>query len=255
MLLLISPAKKLDFSPYKDTAYTQPRLLNNASQLISELQHKSASEIGQLMHLSQNLSNLNYQRYQVFNHDHNLQNAKQALFTFAGDVYSALDANSLTAKHIEYAQQHLRILSGLYGLLRPLDLIQAHRLEMGTKLPVAQHNNLYSFWEHDLTNLLTQDINASHAECVINLASQEYAKVLVTQKITPPLVNIHFKQLKNGQLKNIGLLTKKARGHMARFIITNQLTKHQDIVNFDTDNYVFQSDLSDATNYVFHQRA
>ena len=255
MLLLISPAKKLDFTPYKDTAYTQTRLLNNTEKLVSELQQKSASEIGQLMHLSQNLSDLNYQRYQLFNHDHNLQNAKQALFTFAGDVYSALDANSLTKAHIEYAQQHLRILSGLYGLLRPLDLIQAHRLEMGTKLPVSQHNNLYSFWQHDVATLLTQDINASDTKCIINLASQEYAKMLSKQKILYPVVNIHFKQLKNGQLKNIGLLTKKARGHMARFIITNQLNSFQDIVNFDTDNYVFQSDLSDSTNYVFHQRA
>ena len=253
MLIIISPAKKLDFNKITNPHYTTPRLLNHTNQIIRSLKQKSASEIGQLMHLSEALSLLNYKRYQSFDIEHNLHNAKPALFTFAGDVYSSLSAKDFTNQHLLFAQQHLRVLSGLYGLLRPFDLIQAHRLEMGTKLSISRHANLYSFWQKDLTALINHDIKETNAKCVINLASKEYSQVIDCTQITVPVVNIHFRQHKGGELKNIGILNKKARGKMANFIVNSKINKLEELHKFQQSNYIFQKDLSDINNYFYHQ--
>ena len=248
MIVLLSPSKKLDEdSKIPTSTFTQPAFLDHAEDLASDLKKLNRGEIGDLMSLSTNLSNLNYDRFQSFETPFNTSNARQSIFTFKGDVYDKMDIENYNEDDLTFAQQHIRILSGLYGLLKPLDLMQPYRLEMGTKFNNQRGKNLYDFWG----NLITENINDEKGDLVVNLASQEYFKSINPKKITKPLLTVHFKQYKDGKLKTIGLMAKRARGMMADYIIKNKITQKDDLLKFNTDGYQFEPDLSKENEWVF----
>ena len=203
------------------------------------------------MNLSDNLAELNFQRYKDFATPFHLGNAKQAALVFNGDTYLGLKANTLDEPAMEYAQQHLRILSGLYGILRPLDLIQPYRLEMGAKFQPPEFNNLYDFWGDQITKAINEVISHQNDHTVINLASLEYFKAVKTNELIGPVVTPIFKEVKNGQTRTIGMFAKRARGSMARFIITNRLDSAEGLKDFNSDGYEYRNDLSDERNWVF----
>lgn len=249
MLILLSPSKTLDEKsalPPRLTV-TQPELLSESAKLASILKVYSATEIAKLMSLSDKLALLNAERYQHWQMPFSPQNARPALYMFKGDVYEGLDAPTLPPEAVTRAQKHLRILSGLYGVLRPLDLMQPYRLEMGTKLPNPRGKNLYQFWG----SLITQKLNAEKPAAIINLASEEYFSAVQPTALSAPLVTVHFKERKGNQLKIIGLFAKRARGLMARYLLTENITRIADIQHFDADKYRFQPELSTATEIVF----
>jgi len=250
MRLIISPAKKINEGAGNLAApYTIPQCLSQAQTLIDALQEKDRYEIASLMKLSMKLADLNVDRFQQWHTPFTPENAKQALFSFAGDVYQSLDAKTLSSDDIQFAQQHLRILSGLYGLLRPLDLIQPYRLEMGTKLVTNQGNNLYEYWGSTITDLLNHELNDS--EVLINLASNEYYKSIQAKQIRSLIITPEFKENKNGTYKVIGIFAKKARGLMARYIIQNHITNVEDIKTFNLDGYIWNPSISNKNNWGF----
>ena len=251
MILVISPAKTLDFEENNIEQFSQPRLLKESATLMNLLKKKSAKKLQQLMNVSENIARLNVQRNQAFSPPFDLDNAKQAIYAFKGDVYLGLDAHSFNENDLNYAQEHLRILSGLYGLLKPLDLMQAYRLEMGTKLNNRKGKNLYAFWADKITKLLNEDLSYSNQSVLINLASNEYFKSIKTKKLTAKVINIHFKEKRNGTLKTISFSAKKARGMMCHFAIKNKLSSPEELKAFDYDNYLFHESISDQENYVF----
>ncbi|NUF84755.1 peroxide stress protein YaaA [Acinetobacter seifertii] len=252
MLALISPAKTLDYETALPTdEFTQPRLLENSAQLIDVCRKLSASEIATLMSVSEKIATLNADRFRDWNPEFNFSNARQAIYAFKGDVYTGLDAYHLKDKDIDFAQQHLRMLSGLYGLLRPLDLMMPYRLEMGTKLKNTRGHNLYEFWGDIITNQINEDLAAIKSELLVNLASDEYYKSVNEKKIKAEIVKPVFLDQKNGKYKVISFYAKKARGLMARFIIENQLNKAEDLKAFNTEGYYFDADNSSAKELVF----
>ncbi|OIQ00331.1 MAG: hypothetical protein AUK35_04235 [Zetaproteobacteria bacterium CG2_30_46_52] len=249
MRIVISPAKKLDESTYDSVGnYTTPQFLKQAKVLIGELRQKDSFEITELMHLSMNLADLNTARFQKWHTPFKPENAKPAIFTFAGDVYQGLDSQSLSQEDISFAQTHLRILSGLYGVLRPLDLMQAYRLEMGTKLANPNGKNLYEFWGDKVTQNLNKELKGG---TLINLASSEYFKSIQAKHIKGTIITPEFKEFKNGSHKVIGIFAKKARGLMARYIIQHQITEVEAIKDFAVDGYAFNPSLSNAKQWVF----
>lgn len=249
MLILLSPSKTLDEKSALPTrlTVTQPELLSESAELASILKGYSATEITKLMSLSDKLATLNAERYQHWQMPFSPQNARPALYMFKGDVYEGLDAPNLPPDAITRAQKHLRILSGLYGVLRPLDLMQPYRLEMGTKLPNPRGKNLYQFWG----SLITQKLNAEKPAAIINLASEEYFSAVQPAALSAPLVTVHFKERKGNQLRTIGLFAKRARGLMARYLLTENISRIEDIRHFDADKYRFQPELSTAKEMVF----
>lgn len=248
MLAIVSPAKKLDMtSPAMVAQYTMPRFLDRSEQLIDIMKGKSRQEIQTMMKLSEKLAELNYQRYHAYCTPFTLDNAKQAAYMFRGDTYVGLDADSLDEADMLYAQDHLAILSGLYGLARPLDLLQPYRLEMGTKLSNQNGEDLYDFWADEIA----QAIDGYGHEAVINLASNEYMRAVPRKSLKTPMITCHFKELKNGQAKIVGLFAKRARGMMARYMIQNRIENPADLKDFAEDGYVFQPDMSDQSDYVF----
>jgi cytoplasmic iron level regulating protein YaaA (DUF328/UPF0246 family) len=248
MLVLLSPSKKLDEESKVPTQnYSQPQFLADAEILSSGLKKLTRGDISDLMGLSQNLSDLNYTRYQNFKVPFTQQNARPALFTFKGDVYDKMDVENYSDTDLEFAQNHIRILSGLYGILKPLDLMQPYRLEMGTKYKNKRGHNLYGFWD----SKLTENINAEESELVLNLASNEYFKAIKPKALKANLLDITFKQYKDGQLKNIGLMAKRARGLMADFVIKNKITDKDKIMDFNAGGYSFAPDLSTDKNWTF----
>lgn len=250
MYAVISPAKKLNFEqepPLKKR--TKPLYQEQAAQLIKVLRKCSKKEVASLMKLSDSLSELNVQRYQDFELKADTQTGKQAIFCFAGDTYKGLDAQKLDAKSIEYAQTHLGILSGLYGLIRPLDAIQPYRLEMGTKLKCGDSQNLYQYWGELITKELNKKLKSE--KVLVNLASQEYFGVIQVDQIQGEVVTPVFKEKKNGSYKVIGLYAKKARGMMARYIIENKVEKIDELKDFDFEGYKFNSKLSRTNELVF----
>ena len=259
MLFLISPAKKLDFDSVAQTdAYSIPDFLPHAQQLIDTLLDYSAADISKLMHLSDNLAQLNYQRYHDWQQPFSSQNAKQAISIFKGDVYTGMNIESFNDEQLAFTQQHLRILSGLYGLLRPLDLIQPYRLEMGTKLNNTRGKNLYDFWGSLITDAINQQLKQSSSQFLINLASNEYFKSVKTKDIKNSIITPVFKELDaknstpdNKNYKIISLFAKRARGMMAAFILKKQLSNVEDIKGFNTAGYVFNEVLSSQYNWVF----
>ncbi|GAK89799.1 UPF0246 protein YaaA [Nonlabens ulvanivorans] len=251
MKILLSPAKTLDYKTELPTDnYTQPIFTNEALKLNKVLKKISKKELGELMHISDALADLNYQRNQDYDKEFTTMNSRPAIFAFAGDVYTGLDAYTLNTTHIDSMQSMVRILSGLYGYLRPLDLLQPYRLEMGTKLPVGDDKNLYAFWKDIVTPSLNEQIDKD--ELVVNLASNEYFKVIDKKVLKGQLVSPVFKDYKNGKLKVISFFAKKARGTMARFLIENQSSSLQDILAFQIDDYRYsEKDTANENEPVF----
>lgn len=252
MLALISPAKTLDYESALPTdSHTLPRLLAHSQELIDVSRTLSASEIANLMSVSEKIANLNVERFRDWQADFDFSNARQALFAFKGDVYTGLDAYSLKDQDIDYAQQHLRMLSGLYGLLRPLDLMMPYRLEMGTKLKNPRGSNLYEFWGTIITDLINEDLAAAQSELLVNIASDEYYKSVKESKIQAEIIKPVFLDQKNGKYKVISFYAKKARGLMARYIIENKIERAEDLKGFNSDGYYFDADSSLEGELVF----
>ncbi|MBJ9955829.1 peroxide stress protein YaaA [Acinetobacter courvalinii] len=252
MLALISPAKTLDYTTALPTdTYTQPRLLEQSQQLIDVCRKLSASEIASLMTVSEKIANLNVERFRDWNADFDFSNARQALFAFKGDVYTGLDAYHLKDQDIDFAQQHLRMLSGLYGLLRPLDLMMPYRLEMGTKLKNSRGHNLYEFWGSIITDQINQDLAEIDAKVLVNLASDEYYKSVNEKKIQAEIIKPVFLDQKNGKYKVISFYAKKARGLMARYLIENKLSQVEQLKAFDSEGYYFDAESSSDKELVF----
>ncbi len=252
MKIILSPAKSLDFeTPALIDEYTQPDFLNDSLELIDQLQGFSPEQVSALMSISEKLGDLNYQRFQDWALPLPPGNAKQCLFAFTGDVYQGLDVKTMSNDDIAFAQQNLRILSGLYGLLKPLDLVLPYRLEMGTKLKTQRGNNLYDFWGTQLTDTLNTELENEPDPSLINLASNEYAKAVKLKSISANVITPVFKDEKNGQYKTISFYAKKARGLMTRFIINNRITSAEDIKDFDLGGYFYNPELSIANEWVF----
>ncbi|WP_347374270.1 peroxide stress protein YaaA [Aequorivita sp. Q41] len=238
MKIVVSPAKTLDFkSELPTTRATQPIFLEEATLINNKLEGKSKKAIGELMGISAKLAELNYQRYKEFNTPFTTKNARPAVYAFAGDVYTGLAAYTIPAAKIDVLQDSLRILSGMYGMLRPLDLMQPYRLEMGTKLPVNRKKDLYSFWKNTLTETLNNELKTD--ELFLNLASVEYFSALDEKKLKVPVISPVFKDFKNGKLKIISFFAKKARGSMARFAIDKNVKTLEELKAFDYDGYAF----------------
>jgi len=255
MLTVISPAKSLDFeSPIPSIKTSKPRFLKQSQQLIDQLKRLAPQDIASLMKLSDKLATLNYDRFQAFSTPFTKKNARAALFAFRGDVYQGLDADSMSIDELEFAQDHLRILSGLYGVLRPLDLIQAYRLEMGTKFENTSGKNLYDFWDKSLNQSITKELQKSDSQVLINLASNEYFKALKAKQIPQQIITPVFKDFKNGQYKIISFFAKKARGMMSRFMIQNKIDQSEGLKGFNLGGYKLSKKMSSDDEYVFTRK-
>jgi len=252
MLIVISPAKKLDMTSL-DSGFPaqEPELLLHSQELMRVLRDKDAFEVAELMKLSMKLADLNVARFQDWQTPFHEGNAKQALWAFQGDVYQTLAVATLTRDDIQFAQQHLRILSGLYGLICPWDWIQAYRLEMGTRLQNPRGKDLYTFWGNMITETINQALQAQGDDVLINLASQEYFKSVQPQALNGKIVTPVFKEWKNGHYKIIGIHAKRARGLMSRFIIQNQLQTPDELKAFDVQGYQWNDELSQDNTLVF----
>jgi cytoplasmic iron level regulating protein YaaA (DUF328/UPF0246 family) len=252
MLALISPAKKLDFdSTIENKNCSQPYFIDETKELVDVAKSLSKGRLQSLMGISDKLADLNYARYQSFSLPFGLDNARQAAYAFRGDTYTGLDADSLSEEDLEYAQDHLRILSGLYGLLRPLDLMQPYRLEMGTRLANPRGEDLYDFWGELISKACNDSVSNHKDNTIISLASNEYIKSVKPELLKGKLITCHFKEMKNGAPKVIGLFAKKARGMMARYMIQNRIDVPECLKSFDMDGYQFVPDLSSDTDFVF----
>ncbi len=247
MLLLISPAKTLDFNPSTLSIHSQPDLLDYSEKLNKKLRTLNSPKLQQLMGISEKIAASNVAWNQSFERPFNTQNAKQALLAFKGDVYQGMMPEDFSEADFEYAQQHLGILSGLYGFLRPLDLMQPYRLEMGTKLKVQRADNLYQFWK----DTITQKINENGAADVVNLASNEYFKAVKPKQLEAKLWTINFKEWRKDKFKVISFSAKRARGMMCRYVIKNRISQPEQMKNFSEDNYQFNPDLSQANQLIF----
>ncbi|MGY8998567.1 MAG: peroxide stress protein YaaA [Rhodospirillales bacterium] len=255
MLALVSPAKKMDFKePARALLHTDPDFFSDTKKLIKAARQLSQSEIQQLMNLSDGLSELSFERFKAFKAKQTQTNAKQAALAFAGDTYLGLDAATLSDKEFDYAQNHLRILSGLYGLLRPLDLIQPYRLEMGRRLNNERGSNLYEFWGDKLAKSINNITKDHQNSAVINLASNEYFKAAQQRVIKSQVVTPVFKEIKAGESSVIGFLAKKARGSMARYIVQNKIETPEELKSFTKDRYKFQKNQSDDTTWVYSRK-
>lgn len=252
MIAILSPAKSLDFEKQFNIRDTKTRFKEETNHLIEVLKSKSEEEVQELMSISDKLAQLNVERYDNFK-KRTPKYAKQAILAFQGDVYQGLAAESFSHEEHDYAQQHLRILSGLYGLLRPLDLIQPYRLEMGTKLETDKGNNLYDFWGDKITKELKKDLKSQGDNILINLASNEYFKSVNKKDLKKDfqIIDIEFKDFKNGKYKIISFFAKKARGLMSRYIVKNQIKKVEDLKGFDLDGYSFDESESTKNKLAF----
>ncbi|OWO79316.1 peroxide stress protein YaaA [Photorhabdus luminescens] len=252
MLITISPAKTLDYeSPLATAEYSQPELLDQSKQLISICRELTPAQIASLMGISDKLAGLNAARFGEWHADFTPENARQAILAFKGDVYTGMQAESFSDKDFDFAQNHLRILSGLYGVLRPLDLMQPYRLEMGIKLENKRGKDLYAFWGDLITEKLNEALEQQGDNILVNLASDEYFKSVNTKKLAGKIIKPVFLDEKNGKYKIISFYAKKARGLMSRFIIQNQLTQADRLVEFNLDGYAFDESLSKGNELVF----
>jgi cytoplasmic iron level regulating protein YaaA (DUF328/UPF0246 family) len=252
MLVVVSPAKNLDFEsriPVND--FTQPAMLEDTNRLMEVCRTLSPADLSSLMKISDKLATLNANRFAEFSTPFTIDNARQAMYAFNGDVYTGLDAYTLNEDSVAYAQNHLRILSGLYGLLRPLDLMQAYRLEMGTKLANSDGKDLYAFWDDRITQVLNDAMEEQGDNVLVNLASNEYFKAVKKKQLNGMVITPTFKDCKNGQYKIISFFAKKARGLMARYIIENRVEDVDGLKAFDVDGYVFSEEQSSSTELVF----
>lgn len=250
MKIVLSPAKSLNFEKTLPTAkFSEALFLKEARQVHKVLKQKSPKELSELMAISDKLADLNWKRNQDWETPFAPENARPAIFAFDGDVYAGLDAYSISTEKLETLQDSVRILSGLYGILKPLDLIQAYRLEMGTKLPIGESKNLYEFWKATVTKALNKELEKD--ELFINLASNEYFSVIDVKALKVPVITPEFKDYKNGKLKIISFFAKKARGMMVRFIIDTNAKTIEDLKGFNYEGYQFDSNLSKGNHLVF----
>ena len=255
MLILLSPAKTLDFDPPQLRDHTEPELLDQTERLVSRVRELSLSELQKLMKLSDNLAELNFTRFQDFAPDHLLdQGSKQALLAFKGDVYRDWPLAEYSAEDFQFAQDHLRILSGLYGVLRPLDLMQPYRLEMGTRLKTDRGKNLYSFWGDRITAALNQALSDQGDDLVINLASNEYFKAVKPDQIEGRVISPEFRDYKKGEYKIIAFYAKKARGLMAHYLISRRVADLDGLKQFDLGGYAYDPESSTDDTPVFLRR-
>jgi uncharacterized protein len=255
MLMLLSPAKSLDFqTPVKTNLQSQPVFLDHSKVLVDALRHLAPNEIASLMSISDSLARLNFNRFADWSLPFTSDNAKQAILAFDGDVYDGLQASSLTEAQLLFAQNHLGILSGLYGVLKPLDLIQPYRLEMGTKFKNLRGKDLYSFWGGTLTVAINRQLSEMPDPVIINLASEEYFKSIQPKKIQGEIIQPVFEDWKDGKFKIISFYAKRARGLMARFAIDGAITSPEKLKSFCVDGYAFSPLVSDDKRWVFRRR-
>jgi len=255
MLTVISPAKTLDFeTPALTDEFSQPAHLRQSRQLIKRLREFSAEDLSKLMSVSNNIADLNAERFKRWKTPFKPENARQALFAFKGDVYIGLDAYTMSEDNIQFAQKHLRVLSGLYGLLRPLDLMQPYRLEMGTRLETDQGANLYQFWDSRITTALNKELATMDRPLLVNLASNEYFKSIKPKVIKADIVTPVFKEYHKGKYQIISFFAKKARGLMARYMIDHQISDIELIKAFNLEGYAFDGSLSHNQEWVFTRR-
>ena len=252
MLIIISPAKTQDFTPLPTAiAHTEPEYLSESSLLMAELRKKKPAALGKLMDISDKLVELNYSRIQQWQTPFTTENAKQALFAFKGDVYTGIPVEEYGDEELQYAQQHLRILSGLYGLLRPLDLMQPYRLEMKIKLKNKRGVDLYKFWGSRLTDGLNKDLQQQKEAVLVNLASNEYFKALQPKNIKARIITPQFKEFKNGKYSTVALFSKRARGMMTNYILRNRIEEPEAVKGFNQEGYSFSEPQSKADEWVF----
>ncbi|KAA0445321.1 MAG: peroxide stress protein YaaA [Candidatus Thioglobus sp.] len=247
MLAVISPSKTQDFSPSTNSDFSQLRQIKASEKLIKILKNQSKNDIAKLMSVSEKLAQLNFERFQNFKTPLTMENSKQAILAFKGDVYNGINVSSFSAADLDFAQDSLRMLSGLYGVVRPLDLIAPYRLEMGTKLATEKGKNLYEFWGNEISKILNKD----ETETIINLASNEYFKGIDRKSLHAKIINIAFKENKNGQYKIIGIYAKRARGLMVNYMVKNRIKNPKELKQFSTENYQFNPELSDKSTWVF----
>jgi cytoplasmic iron level regulating protein YaaA (DUF328/UPF0246 family) len=253
MLIVLSPAKSLDLdSPPTTKIHTTPGFIDRSLELIAVLRDYSPAQVGELMHISDNLAMLNVARYVTWTEDH--ADARQAVMSFNGDVYDGLAARTLTPKQLDYVQGHVRILSGLYGLLRPLDLMHPYRLEMGTRLPNPRGKDLYAFWGETITSGLNELVAANGGKALVNLASGEYFRSVKPRLLDVPVITPVFEDWKGGKYKIISFFAKRARGLMARYAAVKGIKDPQKLKNFDVDGYAFDETVSDERSWVFRRR-
>lgn len=258
MLAVVSPAKSLDFdtpvSPAQQAAgESQPRLLDDTAALADIMRQKSYLDLMEMMNISEKLAQLNVQRFQAFTLPMPKDSTKPAVLAFTGDVYQGLNAGAMSQAQLAQAQQTLRILSGFYGVLRPLDCMMAYRLEMGKKVPTSKGDTLYAYWQDKVTGLLNQDIEQAGAQALVNLASNEYFKVVNQRKLSVPVIETVFQDEKNGKMKVISFYAKKARGLMARYMIDNNVQQIEQLKEFALEGYQFVPDVSTNTKLVFQR--
>ena len=255
MLAVVSPAKKLDYESELPTKKsTQPRFLESSAELIDIMQQHNANDLKKLMHISDKIADLNVERFNQWQQPFTASNARPAMFAFKGDVYTGLDAYGFTTSDIATAQKSLRILSGLYGVLRPLDLMQAYRLEMGIKLDTARGKSLYDFWAEHVADSLNKDLKNHDNKVLINLASNEYFRSVKKTSLNAEIITPQFLDWKNGQYKMISFYAKKARGMMSRFMITEKLESPEGLKDFNMASYCYDNKLSTAGAWVFTRK-
>lgn len=255
MLIVLSPAKTLDFdTPAMTDMHSQPAFIRQAAQLIETLRQLSPAQIGSLMRISDPLAMLNAGRYAGWSPRFTAANAKQAVFAFNGDVYEGLNATSLSTTQLEYAQSHIRILSGLHGVLRPLDLMQPYRLEMGTRLSTARGKDLYAFWGATVTQALNQAMCGRQSTALINLASEEYFRAVKPALLDVPVITPVFEDWKNGKYKIVSFHAKRARGLMARYAAVKGITQPEKLKRFDSEAYAFDEAVSTDRRWIFRRR-
>ncbi len=256
MLFLLSPAKALDYDTpvASDVPHTQPLFTKQSAELIKVLREKTPAQIAELMKLSDALSTLNVARYEAWSPRFTAKNSRQAVLAFDGDVYGGLDAKSLSAKELDWAQEHLCILSGLYGVLRPLDLMQPYRLEMGTRLQTDKGANLYKFWDTRIADYLNERQQGEKTPIIVNLASQEYFKSVDRKALNARVIECVFEDYKSGQYKIISFLAKRARGLMARYAVQQRVTTPRKLEGFDLDGYAFEPAASEPDRLVFRRK-
>jgi len=252
MIVILSPAKTLNFKSDSPThKYSLPFFVQQAEKLIEVLKNYSPANIIELMNVSNGLAELNYIRFQSWETEHNTENSKQAVFAFNGEVYNGLKANTFNNDQLLFAQKHIRLLSGMYGVLCPLDLIQPYRLEMGTHLKFGNYKNLYEYWNNSINQYLNSELAAHPSKTIINLASKEYAKAVKFKEIKGTVITPVFKEYKRNKYQVITVYAKKARGLMTRYIIENKIESPKHIKHFDIEKYAFAEHLSNENEWVF----
>lgn len=255
MLIVLSPAKTLDYeSPLQTEEHTLPDFIPRSAELVSVLRQLPPADIASLMKISDPLAQLNAGRFADWSRQVTLNNARPAVLAFNGDVYEGLSASSLKPRQLQWAQKHLRILSGLYGVLKPLDLMQPYRLEMGTRLPTPRGKDLYAFWGQEITEALNAVLEENHSPALVNLASEEYFKSVRPASLKVPVIAPVFEDWKGGQYKIISFHAKRARGLMARFAIEKKITQPEGLKQFDTEAYRFEPSVSNPQRWVFRRR-